>query len=46
MLSGHVEHGSKSGPDPYLNVGEETELSTFLQRISMNYGKTRCKAAA
>ena len=41
-LSGQVEHGSKPGPDPYLNDEEEAELSTFLQRCSsMGYGKTR-----
>ena len=41
-LSGRVEHGSKPGPDPYLNDEEEAELSTFLQRCSsMGYGKTR-----
>ena len=39
-LSGHVKHGSKPRPDPYLNDEEEAELSRFLQRCSyMGYGK-------
>ena len=38
MLSGHVEHGSNSGPDPYLNDDEEAELFTFLQECSSMHG--------
>lgn len=34
-LSGRVEHGSKPGPDPYLNDEEEAELSTFYRDVPL-----------
>ena len=41
-LSGHVTHGVKSGPRPYLAAEEEAELSSHLLRASdMGLGKTR-----
>jgi len=29
-VTGHVTHGRKPGPNPYLTKAEETELSKFL----------------
>ena len=41
-LSGRVKHGDKPGPTPYLTMGEEEELATFLISCSkIGYGKTR-----
>ena len=41
-LSGRVKHGRKSGPRPYLEQSEETELSDYvLQAARIGYGKTR-----
>ena len=41
-IAGHVVHGSKSGPKPYLHHEEELELVKFLINCSkMGYGKTR-----
>ena len=41
-LSGRVEHGSKSGPAPYLNKHEEEQLVEFLIQIAkIGYGKTK-----
>ena len=31
-VSGKVEFGARSGPDPYLSVEEEEELQVFLSR--------------
>ena len=31
--SGHVEHGTKPGPKPYLNVEEEGEFGQFLKNV-------------
>ena len=41
-LSGRVEHGAKSGPEPYLTKEEEQELVDFLKQASrVGYGKTK-----
>ena len=32
-LAGKVKHSSKSGPDPYLTLSEETELAKFLMDV-------------
>ena len=41
-LPGRVEHGSKSGPAPYLNKHEEEELVEFLIRmVKIGYGKKK-----
>ena len=41
-LSGRVEHGAKSGPEPYLTKEEEQELADFLKQASrVGYGKTK-----
>ena len=41
-FSGHVEHGRKPGPAPYLNAIEEKKLGDFLKSCaSVGYGKTR-----
>ena len=41
-VSGHVAHGTKPGPRPYLSTEKETELGTFLKNCaSVGYGKTR-----
>ena len=41
-LAGRVKHGTKSGPDPYLTLSEETELVTFLTDVcKMGHGKTK-----
>ena len=41
-VTGHVTHGRKPGPAPYLTKAEETELSRFLVVTSKaGYGKTR-----
>jgi len=40
-LSGHVKHGDKPGPKPYLNVEEEQELTHLMKASNMGYGKTR-----
>ena len=39
-LSGHIIHGHKPGPDPYLNVEEEKELSSHLIEAA-NIGMVR-----
>ena len=44
-LSGRVEHGSKSGPAPYLTKHEEKELVDFLvhmAKIEFWKDQTRC----
>ena len=33
MPSGHVEHGNKPGPDPYLNDKEEAGLLHFYKDV-------------
>ena len=41
-VSGRVKHGTKSGPQPYLSVDEETELAKFVKQwAEVGYGKTR-----
>ena len=41
-LSGRVVHGTKPGPQPYLNDKEERELALFLKDCAaVGYGKTR-----
>ena len=41
-LAGRVKHSSKSGPDPYLTLSEETELTKFLMNVcKMGHGKTK-----
>lgn len=41
-ISGHVVHGTKPGPVPYLTSSEEKELEAFLNDCSqVGYGKTR-----
>ena len=41
-ISGHVQHGSKSGPMPYLTEEEDQELAGFLKQVSrIGYGKTK-----
>ena len=41
-VSGRVKHGTKSGPQPYLSVDEETELAKFVKQCAeVGYGKTR-----
>lgn len=41
-LSGRVEHGSKSGPAPYLNKHEEEHLVEFpIQMTKIGYGNTK-----
>ena len=40
-LSGRVVHGTKPGPQPYLNDKEERELALFLKDCAaVGYGKT------
>ena len=41
-ISGRVKHGSKPGPQQYLNVEEEKELADHLVHVArVGYGKTR-----
>ena len=41
-LSGRVVHGTKPGPQPYLNDKEERELALFLKDCAaVGYGKTQ-----
>ena len=41
-VSGRVVHGSKAGPQPYLNGQEERELGSYLKHCArVGYGKTR-----
>ena len=41
-VTGRVQHGVKSGPDPYLSRAEEDELVNFLLRCaSVGYAHTR-----
>lgn len=41
-LSGRVQHGTKSGPKPYLSTEEESELAShLLQAADIGFGKTR-----
>jgi len=41
-MSGKIKHGTKSGPQRYLNDEEESEFAEFLKESStMGYGKTR-----
>ena len=41
-VSGKVQHGTRSGPDPYLTVEEEEELASFLIKCaSIGYPHTR-----
>lgn len=41
-LSGHVIHGTKSGPVPYLTTVKEKELEDYLvTACNCGYGKTR-----
>ena len=40
-MSGHVTHGHNPGPKPYLNMAEESELTSHLIDASnIGYGKT------
>ena len=40
-VTGRVQHGVKSGPDPYLSRAEEDELVNFLLRCaSVGYAHT------
>jgi len=41
-ITGRVIHGTKSGPKPFLNKAEESELAEFLEiTAKVGYGKTR-----
>ena len=40
-LSGRVEHGSKSGPAPYLNKHEEELVEFLICMAKIGYGKTK-----
>ena len=41
-ISGKVQHGTRPGPNPYLNKLEEGNLVEFLEFVSLvGYGKTR-----
>ena len=41
-ISGKVQHGTRPGPNPYLNKLEEGNLVEFLEVVSsVGYGKTR-----
>ena len=41
-VSGRVKHDTKSGPQPYLSVDEETELAKFVKQCAeVGCGKTR-----
>ena len=41
-VTGRVTHGSNPGPKPYLNIAEESELtSNLIDASNMGYGKTR-----
>ena len=41
-VGGHVIHGSKPGPQPYLSHSEEGNLSEFLQAASqVGFPKTK-----
>ena len=41
-VNGRVTHGHNSGPKPYLNMAEESELTSHLIDASnIGYGKTR-----
>jgi len=41
-ISGRVEHGTKSGPRPYLDAEEERQLANHLVKVAkLGYGKTR-----
>ena len=41
-VSGRVVHGSKLGPQHYLNGQEESELGSYLKHcVRVGYGKTR-----
>jgi len=41
-ISGKVIHGSKSGPSPYLNKEEESDLANFVAEVSeIGCGKIR-----
>lgn len=33
-VSGHVAHGSKSGPKSYLTIQEEKQLAKYLSEVS------------
>ena len=41
-VSGHVEHGTRPGPIPYLNAEEENQLKQFLKNwASVGFGNTK-----
>ena len=41
-ISGHVQHGKKPGPEPYLNKEEEEDLANFIEEVAeVGFGKTR-----
>ena len=41
-ISGHVQHGKKPGPEPYLNREEEEDLVNFIEKVTeVGYRKTR-----
>ena len=41
-LARRVNHGSKSGPEPYLMSSEENELVSFqINACKMGHGKTK-----
>ena len=41
-ISGHVQHGKKPGPEPYLNREEEEDLVNFIEEVAeVGFGKTR-----
>ena len=46
-MSGRVTHGAKSGPQPYLTIEEEEELSSFLlETAKIGYAHTRKQVIA
>ena len=34
-ISGHVQHGKKPGPEPYLNREEEEDLVNFIEEVAL-----------
>ena len=41
-ISGHVQHGKKPGPEPYLNTEKEEDLVNFIEEVAeVGFGKTR-----
>ena len=43
-VTGRVTHGHNPGPKPYLDMAEESELTSHLIDASkIGYGKTRCE---